>query len=266
MNLESFGEELRKHREQRQISLASISEITRISEKMLESIEAGKFSVVPQAYIRAFLRAYARAIGLDGDETLRRYDAVNQEIRTAAEAWVNRGKSSPAKAERSVNDTVAKAPSVSVSSILIAVIALIAVAAVIYLANRSESLPTQEPLAKVPFDQAIRESEATVSQPESVLTPPPVVRSAAIDSLRLEMSTTDSIWLSMTIDATRRGEYLFPPGRVRTWAAKEQFVISMGNAAAATFRLNGKDLGALGKRGAVARNIVITQSGVQPTQ
>lgn len=265
MNLESFGEELRKHREQRQVSLASISEITRISEKMLESIEAGKFSVVPQAYIRAFLRAYARAIGLDGDEALRRYDAVNQEIRTAAEEWVNRGKTPPAKLERSVEDTVARTPGVSFPSILVAVIALVAVAAVIYLVNRGEPLPTQEPLSKVPFDRAIHESEAAVSQPETA--PPLVVQAAPVaDSLRLEITTTDSVWVSLVIDAARKGEYLFPAGRVRTWAAKDQFVISMGNAAAATFKLNGKDLGALGKRGAVARNVLITQSGVQQPQ
>lgn len=264
MNLESFGEELRKHREQRQITLASISEITRISEKMLESIEAGKFAVVPQAYIRAFLRAYARAIGLDGDETLRRYDAVNQEIRSAAEEWVNRGKTQPGKLERSVEDTVARAPGVSFPSILVAVVALIAVAVVIYLVNRGEPLPTQEPLPKVPFDQAIRESEAAVSQPETA--PPVVQRMPVVDSLRLEITTTDSVWISLVIDATRKGEYLFPAGRVRTWVAKDQFVISMGNTAAATFRLNGKELGALSKRGAVARNVLITRAGIQQPQ
>src|SRR3990172_8291417 len=194
MSLESFGEELKKYREQRQITLASISEITRISEKMLESIEAGKFSVVPQAYIRAFLRAYARAIGLDGDETVGRYDAVNQEIRSAAEVWVNRGKTPPPKVERSVEDTVARAPGVSFPSMLIAVVALLAVAAVIYLANRGEPAPTEAPLSKVPFDRAIHESEAAVSQPEAA--PPPVLQAApVIDSLRLEMTTTDSVWI-----------------------------------------------------------------------
>lgn len=265
MNLESFGEDLRKHREQRQITLASISEITRISEKMLESIEAGKFSVVPQAYIRAFLRAYARAVGLDGDETLRRYDAVNRDIRNAAEEWVNKSKIPPAKIEPSVHDTVARTPGVSFPSILIAVAALVVVAAVIYIANRGEPEPVQEPLSKVPFDRAIHESEASVPQPEAQL--PPVVQVApVIDSLRLEITTTDSVWVSLMIDGTRRGEYLFPAGRVRAWAAKEQFAISMGNAAAATFRLNGKDLGVLGKRGAVARNILITRAGVQQPQ
>jgi hypothetical protein len=85
---------------------------------------------------------------------------------------------------------------------------------------------------------------------------------AAIDSLRLEITTTDSVWLAITIDNTRKGEYLFPPQRRRTWVGKEQFLISLGNAGAATFKLNSVELGVLGKRGAVARNVLITQLGV----
>jgi cytoskeletal protein RodZ len=265
MTLESFGEELRKQREQRQISLTSISESTRISAKMLEAIEAGKFSVVPQAYVRAFLRSYALAIGLDGDETLRRYDAVNQEIRNAAEEWVNRAKAPSVKPPRSGDTAPDHTPSRSLGSVVIAVVALIAVAAIIYFVNRGEPEAVQEPLSKVPFDRAIHESEATVSQPEQV--PPPVLHTTPTpDSLRLEITTSDSAWVSILIDGQRKGEYLFPPGRVRSWAAREHFVISMGNAGAATFRLNGKDLGPIGRRGAVARNVLITQTGIQQPQ
>ncbi len=129
-------------------------------------------------------------------------------------------------------------------------------------------MPIPEPLSKVPFDKAVRESEAAVVQPETALVqipsqplPPPVA-----DSLRLEITTTDSVWVSVLIDNVRKGEYLFPPRRTRSWAAKEQFVISTGNAGAASFRLDGADLGMLGKRGAVARNILITKSGIHQVQ
>jgi transcriptional regulator with XRE-family HTH domain len=264
MSLESFGDELRKQREQKQISLSAISETTRISEKMLESIEAGKFSILPQAYIRAFLRAYARALGLDAEDVLKRYDAVNQEIRTAAEAWISRAKPTPLRADRSLTDTVATTPRVSYQSLAIAAVILVAVAAVVYLANRGASAPPQETVSTVPFDRAVRESEASVPQPTPTV--PPVVQRAVQDSLRLEITTTDSVWFLVIIDAVRRGEYLFPPGRTRTWTAKDQFVVSVGNSAAATFRLNGKDLGALGRRGTILRNVVITQSGVQQPQ
>ena len=140
-----------------------------------------------------------------------------------------------------------------------------AIGGIVYLATRGSSVPSQDTLSKVPFDKAVHETEAAVVPAEPVPTPPQVQRPVA-DSLRLEVTTTDSLWISVNIDNVRKGQYLFPPRRTHTWAAKEQFVISMGNAGVATFRLNGKDLGALGKRGAVARNIVITPSGVQQAQ
>jgi cytoskeletal protein RodZ len=270
MNLETFGEELRNQRELKQVSLAAISEVTRISEKMLEAIEAGKFSILPQAYIRAFLRAYARAVDLDPDDVLRRYDSVNQEIRAAAEEWVNRTKPHLLRPERTPLEPTKASSGISLSSIVAAVVILMAVVAVIFFANRESAIPTQEPLSKIPFDKAVRESEAATAQPEQTppqttpqVTPPAAAVRPAADSLRLEITTTDSVWVAIVIDNARRGQYLFPAGRIRSWAAKEQFVVSMGNAGAATFRLNGGSLGALGKRGAVARNGIITQSGIQ---
>jgi hypothetical protein len=118
----------------------------------------------------------------------------------------------------------------------------------------------------------VRESEAAVIQPEQTLqqTPrqpsPQTTLQPAADSLRLEITTTDSVWVSVVIDNIRKGQYLFPAGRIRVWTAKEQFIVSIGNAGAATFRLNGGNLGALGKRGAIARNVLITQSGIQQVQ
>jgi cytoskeletal protein RodZ len=275
MSLETFGQELRSQRELKQISLSAISEATRISEKMLEAIEAGKFSVLPQAYIRAFLRAYAGAIDLNPDEVMRRYDAVNQEIRSAAEEWVNRTKPHVLRAEQPASEPAQSPSGISLSSVIAGVTILAAVLAVIFFANRDSALPTQEPLSKVPFDKAVHESEAVTAQPEqttppAIQQPPPTTTPTtvrpAVDSLRLEITTTDSVWVAVLIDNVRRGEYLFPAGRTRSWAAKEQFSVSIGNAGAATFRLNGGNLGALGKRGAVARNVVITQSGIRPVQ
>src|SRR5512140_271469 len=78
MDLIKFGEDLKKLRLEKQVSLMDISFSTRINIKFLEAIEAGKFSVLPQTYVRAFLREYGDAIGLPADEILRRYDAIRE--------------------------------------------------------------------------------------------------------------------------------------------------------------------------------------------
>jgi cytoskeletal protein RodZ len=265
MSLESFGEELRRLREQRQMSLAAISEATRISEKMLEAMEEGKFSILPQTYIRAFLRAYANVLEVNPEDILKRYDAVNLEIRTAAEEWMNRSKAPAPPPERLKPSAIASSARTWLRPATILFVILVAIGGVIYLSSRGSSVPAQDPLSKTPFDKAVHETEAALVQAEPIPQAPQVQRSVA-DSLRLEVTTTDSLWISVNIDNVRKGQYLFPPRRTHTWAAKDQIIVSMGNAGVATFRLNGKELGALGKRGSVARNVLITRSGVQQTQ
>ncbi len=73
MTLEQFGKELQTARQEKNISLMDISIETRISVKFLEAIEQGQFHLLPQTYIRAFLREYASFIGIDSDEIMKRY-------------------------------------------------------------------------------------------------------------------------------------------------------------------------------------------------
>lgn len=72
--MKRFGEELKYSRESRGISLQDISKETRINQKFIEAIEEGNFDILPQTYIRAFIRAYAKHIGLDPVQTISRYE------------------------------------------------------------------------------------------------------------------------------------------------------------------------------------------------
>src|SRR5215212_745758 len=70
----TLGEELKRRREERQISLTDISEATRIGTRFLKAIEADNFSVLPGGiFTRSFIRAYAREIGMDEDEAISLY-------------------------------------------------------------------------------------------------------------------------------------------------------------------------------------------------
>src|SRR5262245_35698120 len=69
---ESFGARLRQQREQQQITVASIAEQTKISVTLLEALERDDVSHWPTGiFRRAFMRAYAQAIHLDPDATVR---------------------------------------------------------------------------------------------------------------------------------------------------------------------------------------------------
>jgi hypothetical protein len=71
---ESFGARLRQRREQQQIGLASIAEQTKIKLSLLEALEHDDVSHWPTGiFRRAFIRAYAHAIGLEPDVVVREF-------------------------------------------------------------------------------------------------------------------------------------------------------------------------------------------------
>ncbi len=70
----TFGERLRTQREQRQISLAAVSEQTKIKLSLLEALERDDLSHWPLGLFgRSYIRSYAQAIGLDPTATLREF-------------------------------------------------------------------------------------------------------------------------------------------------------------------------------------------------
>jgi transcriptional regulator with XRE-family HTH domain len=72
----SFGARMRYERERRKISIASIAENTKILGALLEGLENDDVSRWPSGfYRRAFLRAYATAIGVDADVAVKEFQA-----------------------------------------------------------------------------------------------------------------------------------------------------------------------------------------------
>jgi hypothetical protein len=73
----TFGERLRLHREERQISLSTVSEQTKIKLSLLEALERNDLSHWPLGLFgRSYIRSYAQAIGLDPAATLREFLAL----------------------------------------------------------------------------------------------------------------------------------------------------------------------------------------------
>ena len=70
----SVGQHLRALREAKRMSLAEVSRATRVPVASVERIEADRFDELPgEVFVRGFLRAYARALDVSGDDVLARY-------------------------------------------------------------------------------------------------------------------------------------------------------------------------------------------------
>ena len=71
---ETFTTRLRRHRERSRMPLDEISRDTRVKLELLEGLEHNDLSAWPKGlYARAYIRAYAAAIGLDGDDTVNEF-------------------------------------------------------------------------------------------------------------------------------------------------------------------------------------------------
>lgn len=68
---DNFGPRLRRERERRGISLETIASLTNVSVELWTGFESNDFSRWPTGlYARAFVRDYAKAVGLDADEVV----------------------------------------------------------------------------------------------------------------------------------------------------------------------------------------------------
>lgn len=137
----SLGEELKRERELREISLREISEATKISIRILEAIEKNNFQALPGGiFNRNFLRAYAEFIGLDSENVVRKY---HQQFDSSEEHLVP----TPGTAV-AFQQPVPKKSSKTLPIVLMLI--LLVVAAAFFFLNRHRFLPRTESNKRIP--------------------------------------------------------------------------------------------------------------------
>jgi transcriptional regulator with XRE-family HTH domain len=249
--------ELRLAREARGMSLDDIAQSTLINIDFLKAIEAGNTGILPAAYVRAFLRAYANSVGLDPAYVMHRFEGKT-------------GLPEPPPPPASVTPAATpddepeatpflSRPGVRTWGVTAAV--LLGVALIIYL---TQPQAQQGGPGEVPIGTILRETEQR-------LMPKDTAAAAAVavprtgnsrDSLTLHAVVLDTVWIQIAIDANPPVDHLFPPGSRRQWRARDRFLVTLGNAGGVQFHLNARDLGALGKRGAVLRDVELTREAL----
>jgi transcriptional regulator with XRE-family HTH domain len=127
---ESFGRRLRRERERRQIAISSIAENSKIKASLFEELERDDVSHWPSGvFRRAFIRAYADAIGLNADaiarEFLERFPDPNdpdRQIGVTAQPAAGAAPAPPAAAaaQTSPASTIARVPPAAAVKVTIA--------------------------------------------------------------------------------------------------------------------------------------------------
>jgi cytoskeleton protein RodZ len=84
-----FGDKFRKEREKKGISLEDVSNVTKISSRMLQAIEDEQFDRLPGGvFNKGFIRAYAKHLGLNDEEAVAGYlECLRQSQLSSQDVW-----------------------------------------------------------------------------------------------------------------------------------------------------------------------------------
>lgn len=268
--LVKFAEELKKKRELLGITINDIYEKTRIDKKYIEEMEKGNFGIMPDVYMRAFIRKYADAIDCNVDETLRKYEAACKgknydEIEIFEDEKTSQDKIEISNQESSSNEENSKQNEPSVSKynplIIIGFVVSLIIIGIFYFAfikPSNDEIIVEQKVEDILKQRSLEKDTSrfdVISEPDSQQV---VVNG---DSLSLRINALDTVWFRTQVDKTKKDEFILKPKKSKTLTAKSQIDILIGNAGGIEFILNGKKLEFDGKKGEI-RNIIVDAKGL----
>jgi len=274
--MKNFFQDFKEHREKQSITLKEISARTKINVRFLQAIEEGDFDVLPETYMRLFLRAYAVEIGIDPDEAIEKFELYHGTITEPRPKTDKKprefGELPESREDRTAPPIDLKPKNKFNWKRTLIVLAVAAFAIWIiksYVDSSSVNQTPRRASSAGPGTQVetsevenTKISDAQFQQGTVVDESQQSVRSTAPDQqIVLRLNATDRTWVRVKRDTLPSQEFTFLPQDTRTWRANDRIEIMIGNSAGANLILNGEPLGELGAPNTVT-NLIINREGV----
>jgi cytoskeleton protein RodZ len=242
----SLGQELKRERELRGISLKEIADSTRISLKFLQALEGDRLDIIPgQFFVWAILRSYAKCVGLDENQWLNKY----QEMLLFEEYELDK------HPHKKLNPPLVLTPKrLIILLVVLAVVVITALSYFVFISPGQSSVPPPKakPQAVLPLPPA-RLVEVSPQEP--------VVEE--IKSLSLDISFLEQTWAQIYADRKVVWDGIKNRGDTLQVKAEQEVVLNLGNAGGLSFTINGKKAKPFGPMGAVRKDIRITLENYQ---
>jgi cytoskeletal protein RodZ len=248
----SIGQELKRERELRGISLKEIADFTKINIRFLRALEEDRLDILPeQFFTRGIIRTYAKYLGLDEQSVLNTYLEGLQAQETQETSNENK---KPEVSESPESHPKEKKISLLFALIVLAILALIIV---MYFVFRKDESP--------PPDTSKMESITQNTQEIPITTPPITQEEPEIEQeeLNVEITVQQETWLEIFADQEMVDSGIKAPGERLQFKALQEFLIHIGNAGGITYTINGEEGIKFGEIGAVERDIQITLDNYQ---
>jgi len=290
---DELANELKTAREKNSMTLVQAANKSKIDIKFLEAMEQGDFAFLPDLYVRAFAKNYAKTIGLDENKFFKKYEAAKKgipyveeseyeeiirqlpkspkqqtapiisEIKQANGKDKSRIKKDPLfsfdalETNKPVNDTTAavKKRNLIIGVSCLGAILLFTLIYFLFIDTGEKIIVAEKPIEDViqQNQRYIEDDQANAGSNLGI---------GVSDSLVLTINANDTSWIKMLIDENTSGEFILLPNSQKTIKAKTNYKITLGNSGAIKLQLNNKPLSFTGKSKSVL-NIIIDRQGVK---
>ncbi len=283
--VQSYGAWIRERRMSRGLSVKQVSAQTRIDEHYLKALEAGNIALLPEPYMRAFLKTYASYLGLDPGEAMQRFEAflkdqsdrlekVRGSMKDREGKRQQTGAANTNDIEREVSesreDFKPKSELSKRSGMMLAAAVIVAFAAIVYLAvhftgsieqgegpSATERATPGTGREYTPQQPAAEDEEEIV--PVRQPPPPPVEQQLEVHLLTAE--ALEETWMEARVDGRLTVSRIVPIGNTLELAFADTLELRLGKNRGMRLILNGEELTDLGPPGMVL-HLLVTREGV----
>ena len=261
-----IGQKLQAARQSKGYTLDDLQQLTKIQKRYLIAIEDEKFDELPgDFYVRAFVKQYADTVGLDGNDLLKEFD--EQLPKTKTEEYsdhISQAVETRASHRKTVSGSVSKLrqhlPTIIIACVIVIVLAAIWVTAIVRghqdsstkIDNSSVSVSGESRKKASSHKRAASHKKAKSTTQSIKLTEASRNNASVIDNAgalkkdaRLQITAKQRAWNSVTTDGTSafsRTMDANSKANVTIRRNANTVVITVGNAAGTTLKLNGKTI------------------------
>ncbi len=279
--LDKLADELREQREKSQLSLQQLATKTRIDLKFIEAIEQGNFAFLPELYVKAFIKQYAKTVGLDENLIIKKYEAAKEgkeynpnmpkpeiikEEPVKKESHQESKPKSASAAKSYFENPLEKKPEEGNKSnkqnltLLIAgsVVVIAFILLYVFFFNKNDKIIVEE----TPIEEIVAQETQRYEAPAAThALPDSVVALANMDSLSLTFFAKETSWVYIVLDNNRAEEFTLSPNSKFTVKALNDFKVTVGNSGGVSLQLNNQPVDFSGRSRSV-RNFKLDKTGL----
>lgn len=254
----SLGEQLRRAREARGVTLREISEQTRITMRHLEAIESDDYKHMPGGiFNKSFIKAYARHVRFDEARALELYERTAR----ALGEYSDEVATTPQRSRIYTGDP-ARSPLITaaLSAIIVGILILIVYAGLHYY-RRTESPAVSAP----PTPTASPVAGGAAAAPAQPAAQSATATTAATEALNVAIKSNDKVWLRVLVDdetSKDKQGVEWPAGQTREFTPQQKLTLNYARSMTGAFgvTVNGVNLKIPSDtRPGVSQELVITR-------